>query len=48
MLTPAASDIMPTTPFLATQVCVDASTTTAVIALEPATTTTVGGAHLVD
>jgi len=48
ILTPAASDLTPTAPILATKVCVDASTTTAVISLEPATTTPVGGAHLVD
>jgi len=48
ILTPATSDLTPTTPILATDVCADVSTTTAVITLEPATTTPVGGAHLVD
>jgi len=47
ILTPAASDLTPTTPILTTDVCVDVSTTTAVTALEPATTTPVGGTHLV-
>jgi len=48
ILGPAASDLTPTTPILTTEVCVEASTTTAVITLDPATTTPVGAAHRVD
>ena len=46
--TPAASDLTPTTPILTTDVFVDVSTTTSVITLNPAATTPVGGAQLVD
>jgi len=38
----------PTTRILTNEVCVDVSKTTTVITFEPATTTPVGGAHLVD